>query len=383
MRQRFAVPIACGVVALAIAGIAVREAVAAKGGNITSLVGIMATEPLAPEVSRHDADFVFSADHLDGAYFYAIAVDPLATGAAHDLVDVPAYRFGHPGYGWLAWLLAGGRASAVPNTLLLIGLVGMFAAGFSVSLLASELGWSPWAGLVVAFNPGLIFATVADNSEPLAVTVLALTLLAWMRKRLLLAGVGLVALCMIKEQFVLVPVALLLWELAQVARDRVDPPEWREWVKRGAVLAAGPLALGLWFLYLRSVYGDYPFQQHPLLMNPLTTPPFGYLDTLRRAAGLHSSSGDIAQLGGAALPLLLAVGGALVVGIVRGLRFTSPVDSVFVLLTVLMFSLTWVQLLYPKDLLRIAAVQLVLLPAAIAGARRSPEVAGDQSVMRT
>jgi hypothetical protein len=372
-----AVPLACGLIALAVAGAGVLQAVESKGGNITALVGIIGGEALAPAVMQHDADFAFSADHLDGAYFYAIAVDPLARGAEHDLVDVPAYRFGHPGYGWLAWLLAGGRSSAVPNTLLIIGLVSMFFAGLAASVLARELGWTPWAGLVVALNPGLIFATIADNSEPLAVAVLALSLIAWLRGRVVLAGACFLALCLIKEQFVLVPMGILLWELMQVARARVDPPTAREWVRRVAVLAAGPLALGVWFTYLRSVFEAWPFQQYPLLMNPLTVPPLGYLDTLGKAADMHASAGETAQLGGVALPLLLVVGVALLIGIIRALRFTSPVDAVFVLLTFLMFSLTWVQLLFPKDLLRIAAVQLALLPAAIAGMRAAPGSAVD------
>jgi hypothetical protein len=383
MRGRLAVPSLCGLAALTIAGAGVVAALAAKGGHVTALVGIFPGEPLARVAVEHDANFTLSTDHLDGAYFYAIAVDPLALGEEHDLVDVPAYRFGHPGYGWLSWLAAAGRPSAVPVAMLLIALVSMFAAGFLASIFSSELGWSPWGGLVVAFNPGFVFATFALNSEPLAITVLIATLLAWMRERRGWAWAGLVALCLIKEQFVLVPLGLLLWDLAQVARARIDPPAPREWARRIAMAAAGPLALAAWFAYLRSVYGEWPFQQHPLLLNPLTIPPRGYLDTLDRAAELHAGAGDASQLGGAALPLLLVVGAALILGIARGLRLSSPVDPVFILLTVLMFSLTWVQLLYPKDLLRIAAVQLALLPAVVAGARRPPETVPEQPVMRT
>jgi len=382
MRQKTAVAFACGLVAAMLSGVVVLEAVSARGGALTSLVGITAIEPLAPAAQAHDARFSFSADHLDGAYFYAVAVDPLALGEEHNLVDVPAYRFGHPGYGWLAWFLAAGRPSAVPFTLLFIGLVSMFVAGAAASYLAVELGWSPWAGLFVAFNPGLLFATMALNSEPLALAVLFLTLLAWMRRRLVWAAVGLVALCLIKEQFVLVPAGLFLWELIRT-RESSEETGARAWVPRLAILAAGPVALGMWFVYLRSVYGEWPFQQQPLLQSPLTVPPLGYLDTLRKAAGQHAAAGETAQLGGAALPLLIIVGAALLFGIVRGWRLTSPVDPVFILLTILMFSLTWVQLLYPKDLMRIAAVQLALLPAAIAGARRAPEAAGDKAVMRT
>jgi hypothetical protein len=368
----FAVAVACGVVAFLLALASVVTALSARGGAVSSLVGINASEPLAPVVRMHDAAFSFSADHLDGAYFYAIAVDPLATGVEHDLVDVPAYRFGHPGYGWLAWLLAAGRSSAVPNTMLLIGLVSMFAAAAAASFLSVELGWSPWAGLLVAFNPGLLFATFADNSEPFAVAVLMVTLIAWMRRRYGWAALGCLVLCMTKEQFVLVPAGLIAWELIQRVRAGADRAPAREWLKRTALLVPGPVALFGWFAYLRSVYGEWPFQQQPLLLNPLTVPPFGYIDTLRRAAGLHASVGEAAQLGGISLPLLLVVGGALLLGIVRAARFRSPIDPVFILLTLLMFSLTWPQLLYPKDLVRIAAVQLVLLPAAIAGVAARP-----------
>jgi hypothetical protein len=182
--------------------------------------------------------------------------------------------------------------------------------------------------------------------------------------------------------FVLVPVGLFLWEVIRTPHEGEAEGRMGSWPARLAVLAAGPLALGAWFAYLRTVYGEWPFQQQPLLINPLTAPPLGYLDTLRRAAGQHATSGDTAQLGGAALPLLIVVGAALLFGIVRAWRLTSPVDPVFLLLTVLMFSLTWAQLLFPKDMMRIAAIPLVLLPAAIAGARRAPEAAGDRALMR-
>lgn len=381
MRDKTAVALTCGFVAFLLSGAAVVQAVAARGGALTSLVGITAAEPLAAAAQAHDPQFSFATDHLDGAYFYAVAVDPLALGDEHTLVDVPAYRFGHPGYGWLAWLLAAGRASAVPLTLLLIGLVSMFVAGAAASHLAVELGWSPWAGLFVAFNPGLLFATMALNSEPLALAVLILSLLAWMKGRTLWAGAGLLALCLIKEQFVLVPLGLFLWELI---RNREESGRERtRWLPRLALLAAGPIALGGWFVYLRSVYGEWPFQQKPLLLNPLTVPPLGYLDTLRKAAEQHAAAVETSQLGGASLPLLVVVGAALVFGIIRAWRLTSPIDPVFILLTVLMFSLTWVQLLYPKDLMRIAAVQLALLPAVIAGARQNARAADAHEVMRT
>jgi hypothetical protein len=50
-----------------------------------------------------------------------IAVDPLALASVHRYFDKLAYRYGHPLYGWLGWLLSAGQAAAVPVALSLWG----------------------------------------------------------------------------------------------------------------------------------------------------------------------------------------------------------------------------------------------------------------------
>ena len=81
-----------------------------------------------------------------------------------------AYRYGHPGYSWLARVVAFGSVSLLPVVLPLLNLIGMGVAG--AGCLAR--GARPWllprgGGLVVALNPGLVTqprSTRASLSPP-------------------------------------------------------------------------------------------------------------------------------------------------------------------------------------------------------------------------
>src|SRR5207248_2841420 len=118
----------------------------AYGRGVTALVHLSGGDPLSRLVTR-SFSFVPGDAHYDGVYFYAIARDPLARGIAHKLIDSSAYRYGHPGYGWLAWLAsAGGRPGAIPYALVLVpvGLLvwegARFAAGRRPTRLAARAG---------------------------------------------------------------------------------------------------------------------------------------------------------------------------------------------------------------------------------------------------
>ena len=85
--------------------------------DTSSLVRVHDNLPLAKLAQRDDPRFRLRGDagFYDGAYFYAIARDPLARGEAHSMIEEAPYRYGHPAYGWLAWLASGGgRPAAVP-----------------------------------------------------------------------------------------------------------------------------------------------------------------------------------------------------------------------------------------------------------------------------
>ena len=211
-----------------------------QGWDRTALVRMHDTLPLARLARHDDPTFKLRRDSgfYDGAFFYAIARDPLATGQAHRLVPERSYHFGHPGYGWLAWLAsAGGRPNDVPEGLLVVGMAAMLAAGAAASLLARLLGWTPWAGLAVALNPGLVFAVANDTSEPLGAALLLGALVAFLNGRRGWTFGLLAALCLVKEPLALVPLALAAWEYGRR--------------RRGLFLAAAVLPAVVWWLYLR------------------------------------------------------------------------------------------------------------------------------------
>ncbi|MFN2525000.1 MAG: AZOBR_p60025 family cell surface glycopolymer formation protein [Actinomycetota bacterium] len=360
----------CGGVAFLVCLLAVLVTISVRHYRVTALIRMSPSEPMSQLAKEADSGFAFvhPDGHYDGVYFYANALDPFATGAAHELIDQPSYRYGHVGYGWVAWLASlGGRASLVPVALLLIGLLSMAGAAYYGSVLAEELGWSPWGGLLVAFNPGLIYAVTVDTAEPLGTLLLLGTLLAWIRGRRWLAAVLIVGLCFVKEPLVLVPIGLGLWELVMWARREKEA--FGALVLRVAPLALGPILYVGWNLYLKATFGEFPFQQG---QGNLAKPLFGWLDTLQMAASMGMETFDRMQLGTAAVPLITAAFVALVLGVYRSLAFKSPVDAVFLVTGLLMLSLGWLALLYPKELIRNLAFTFVLLPAVLLRPRFEP-----------
>lgn len=319
-------------------------------------------DPIAGIAREADPSFSFvhPHSHYDGVYFYAIARDPFARGEAHRLIDRPAYRYGHPGYGWLAWIASLGRPEAVPAALLVIGLAGAGAAAFAASMIARDSGRSPWWGLVVAFSPGIVYSVTADLSEPIGIAAVLLGMLAWSRHRWAWAGVAFAAACLIKEPFILVPVGLAAWEVLRLARGmrRADLGA------RIISLAIGPILFGLWYLYVTERFGILPFREGQDL---LSAPFVGWIDTFERAAKLGVDSFDRSQIGGASIAMLAVVGAMLIAGSIQALRLRSFLDPVFLFFALFASMMGWLQLLYPKDMMRELAVHLVLLPAVLSG----------------
>jgi hypothetical protein len=332
-------------------------------------------EPLAALARQTDQSFAFvdPQAHYDGVYFYAIARDPFARGDEHTKIDRAAYRYGHPAYGWLAWVVSAGSARRVPAGLLIVSLVGVASAGFAGSRLSTRLGWTPWGGLVVGLTPGIVFAVTADTSEPVALALTLWGLLAWLGDRRAWAGLALAAGCFVKEPLLFVPAGLLVWEVVRWARGT----RTREVVSRVAPLLAGPALYAGWYVYLRGTFGEWPFKQEA--GDYFAFPLSGWIDSMRRAASLAAQSFDRMQVGNAAVALIAVVAAMLLIGLVRAARWKTPLDPVFILMALLVLSLNWLGVLYPKDLIRETAVPMALLPAVVAGARRSPEAAGPPS----
>jgi hypothetical protein len=362
------VALACAALAIVAGIVAGWVSMWAAGGSTSALVRVPRQEPLGAYVAQRydDWDFVEPATRYDGLYYYTIALDPLALGAEHELIDAPAYRYGHPGHGWLALVLSGGSDDALPFTLVVLGLLGLGVAAFAAALVSAEFGLSAWFGLLVAVNPGLLYAVTVDTSEATGAALLGLGLLAWLRGKPWVAGGLFVALCLTKEAFVFVPIGIAIFELIGYARGRRDPAL----LDKLGVLALGPLALAAWFVYLHEQLGVWSFSEGP---ENLSLPIAGWVETLQLAG--RQQQGFEFQVAAASLPLLVGVAVALISGIVVALRrMRSIVDAIFVPSALLIFCLSWLALLYPKDMLRNVSALLYLMPWVLLGDRqREPE----------
>ncbi len=371
MKPNVAVGLVCAMVTLLVGSLAVRVAMGAEG-NVTRLVRMSETEPMAELARETDPGFAFvpPEGHYDGVYFYTVARDPLATGEERSRIDAAAYRYGHPGYGWMAAALTWGHDRWIPHALLFLGLIGMGGAAFCTALIASHLGRTPWAGLLIAANPGIVYALISLTSETMSVALLALGLLLWIRRRTWIAVVVLTALAFVKEPFVLVPAGIAAWTL-------VKSPEGPAARVRAALPMAVPfIALGGWFVYLRGRFSVWSFTAGP---ENLTWPLQGWAESLRTAADMTFGGFEAMQLGSTSLPLLLGVGLALGAGTAAALRLRSVFDMVLLFQVALIACVSWLVLLYPKDMLRNVAIPLALLPAVFAGpARSKDEVPADE-----
>ena len=334
-------------------------AAAPHDGNLSALVRMDPADEMAADATRFDENFAFvSNGHYDGVYAYTIALDPFARGPYNEKIDYPAYRYGRAGYAWLARLFSAGRPALIPTVLVALNLVGLAVAGFGVSRLCVLFGWPAAGGIAVALNPGLLVGMTLDTSEPLSAGLLTLALLAWFREDRWVA-IGLMAfLCLIKEPFIAVPVGLIAWEFVTRGRSA-----WRERRQPLLQLVGSLLPLIGWWTYLRFVFDEWPFAQSWLVERPVA----GYLDTMMRATQLAADGGDVAQIGIPSVALVLAVGLAFLFAIVHASRFRTPIDAIFLGFVAVASILSWWQLLYAKELFRILAIPLLLLPAVFAG----------------
>ncbi len=348
--------VACAAVALFVGLVGMSSILAVNGGDITTLVRMAESDGMSRLARRIDPGFSMGppAVHYDGVYYYAIAIDPLALGEAHELIDLAAHRYGHPAYGWMAWVASAGHPEWVPAALAALSLLGLIGGAFFTSLLARDLGASSWMGLGIAFNPGLVFAATADLSEAVSAAVLAAALWLWFRGRKRSSAVLLVLLCFLKFQLLLIPVALGLFEIVRYLRGERAHKIWPSL----AILAVGPVLFGGWQIYVFSRLGEWPIFLGPEL---LTVPPFGFLSTIGTLGNIKQFLSSQSQLVAGMLPIVVCVMAVFLVGVVRSVRMRHEFDAMFLFQGLMVLALNDWNLFFPKELIRVTAIPLLLL----------------------
>lgn len=356
---RFRVPTACAMVALIASGLAVAMFLRAPDSNLTSLLRMAPNDPIAMIAREIEPDLRYiPAGHYDGVYYYAIAIDPLVTGEAHQVIDLPAHRYGHPAYGWLGWIVSFGNPGWVPQALLALSLVGVALAAFVTSLISVRLGATPWAGLITALNPGLVFAVTTDTSEAVTAAVLGGVVYLWLVDRRKAAAWLSIPLCFLKFQMVLVPVGLGMWELACYLRGHRD----RQGPKMIGLLAIGPVLYLAWLAYVQGRLDASPLAGGPEF---LSLPLLGWLDTMSDLGKIALMNFQDVQIASAQVPILVCLVIVFGIGVVKAARLRHPIDGVFLLQGFFVLLLNWWNLLYPKDMLRALALPAPLLIAVL------------------
>jgi len=294
-----------------------------------------------------------------------VAHDPLARGQVPGILELPAYRYQHAGYPFLSWILALGRPGLIAWTMIVVNLLAVLMGTYGAArFLEAEGRRARWA-VVYGLSPGLIAAVALDTSEALAMAFCVWGLLAYRRGRPVASALWLAGASLTKEIFVLVALALLVYHLWQ---------RRNAWPMHRLLPYLLPFFVpAVWSQYLRTRIPGTALQGGFSL-----APPFvGILRTLRMAADHAFGSPDQMQLAFGQIPLLAALLALSALGVVRALRHPSLAGTVFLAFAALFTLLDWWALLYPKDLWRILAPLLVLLPLALAS-EKSPAVGSPQ-----
>jgi hypothetical protein len=351
---RHVVPLACGGLAVVLTLLALVPMLRPVGWDVSALPRVSNPgTPMGDRAKAIDPSFHTVSNAYDGQFYWGIAIDPLARGYIHQRFDDASYRYGHPLLGWLGWLVSGDTARAVPAALLAICLASMLAAGWAAARLGQLFGGSGWQGLVVALNPGLLFAATHDLTEPLSAALMFGAMIAYLRGRRALAAVALALLVLSKEQFVLVPIGLALWDLFRARRGPAH----------AAVLAASVLPAAVWWVYAHHRLGHWFLSGKGAVGAPLS----GWRRTLVDAGVWSYVRGYYQFLTGEAiLVVVIPLLALLTIAGLRALRFRTPVDVVYVLLGALGVCLAWRATYILVDALRNVSLLAALVPFVLA-----------------
>lgn len=144
-------------------------------------------------------------------------------------------------------------------------------------------------------------------------------LLSWHRRRIGLAVALLMLACLDKEQYVALPVGLVLFEIVELARARRSTAGAR---KRFAALVLAPVPLAVWYLYVASRLHQWPADYQD---GNLGWPIHGWLVTFNDAHTLMLGDFNQSEIGSITTPALVALAVLLTAAAARAACLPSNV----------------------------------------------------------
>ncbi len=160
----------------------------------------------------------------DGQFFYRLALDPanLRHTAFGITMDQP-YRYTRIGYPALTWLTSLGQHQFVPFALVVVNILAIAGLGVLGGLFARQSGRHALWGLLLPAYFGLLTSLGRDTAEPLAAACLLGGMLAYRRRRPVLATLLFAYGALTRETVLVVPASIAIIRLAQMARRRARP----------------------------------------------------------------------------------------------------------------------------------------------------------------
>lgn len=204
--------------------------------------GLVHTRPGSPAAPLLAADLPeepqsIRGDH-DGQQFYAVARDPLDLDVAVESLDRPRYRLQHPLFAWLSWLVhPGGRGSTLVWTMFAVNVAGVLVGSLAMGALSCTLRGPPFLAVVFGVLPGVVMSLRITVADSLAVALMLLVIVLFLRGHDVLAAIVAVAAVLTKEPMLIAFVGVALW-----SRQR-----------RSLLIVVPPIVVaGLWFAYLHA-----------------------------------------------------------------------------------------------------------------------------------
>jgi hypothetical protein len=190
----------------------------------------------------------------DGQFFFLLAHDPLIAhaGTLRRLADVgQAFRAQRLGYPLLAFLVAGGQASAIPAALVAVNVAALLGLTAWLGAALRRRGRAPLWAVAVALTPGMLLPVLRDLSDPLATACVLVGVLAWQERRRPTATVALTLAVLTREVSVVVLVALAAEVAVRAWRARATQAVARAALAQAwPVIAIPAVAFAAWQTYL-------------------------------------------------------------------------------------------------------------------------------------